>query len=106
MPSQLPKRLINDRWTQHTAECTHCLAAVKQLRRTAALSKGAAAGCFAALCGVLGSVGVAGLLATPLNAGMAALAVAGVVVALAVMRQAESLLPQFDYVDFSHADNA
>jgi hypothetical protein len=51
------KRQLQDRWAQHTASCTVCLAAMAAAQRRAAAARFAAAALFAGLCAVLGTYG-------------------------------------------------
>ncbi|KIZ01471.1 hypothetical protein MNEG_6492 [Monoraphidium neglectum] len=105
-PAPLPKRVVNDRWSQHTAECSHCAAAAARLTRGVGLAKVAAAALFAAFCGLLGTFGAPGLLARAAGPGLvAAAAAAGACSAAWWARRAEALLREFQYVEFSHAQN-
>lgn len=101
----LPKRALQDRWAQHTRHCTACQEGAKQLERRARSGKAAAAALFVALCALLGTYGVPGLLAGGLPGIAAAAAALGAAVALVAARKAEVYVQQFHYVGFNHADN-
>ncbi|KAI8468797.1 MAG: hypothetical protein J3K34DRAFT_515066 [Monoraphidium minutum] len=103
---ELTKRQVNDRWAQHTAECTHCTAAAALLRRRVAFFRAAAAALSGLLWGLLGALAAAGAAPPPAGAALAAAAAAaGAAGAAWAAARGGALLREFDYVDFSHARN-
>jgi hypothetical protein len=102
---ELPKRAVNDRWAQHTSDCTRCAAAAAGLRRGAAAAWATAAALFAAECALLGTFGAPALLARAGPGLAAAGAAAGSVGAVVWALRAQALLREFDYVDFSRSDS-
>jgi hypothetical protein len=105
-PAQrLTRRQINDRWGQHSRECTACQAAVANLRRQAAAFAGAAAALVAALAGAAASAGLPRLLSGGAPAALGAGALAGAAIAAAAALRAWRMLAQFEYVEYFAADN-
>lgn len=102
---QLTRRQVNDRWWQHTRECTACQAAVEGLKRRAALLAAAAVALVAALSGAAAGGGLAALRAGGAPAALAALVAAGAAAAALLAWRAWQLLPQFKYVEYAAADN-
>ncbi|KAI8475816.1 MAG: hypothetical protein J3K34DRAFT_516994 [Monoraphidium minutum] len=93
------RRQVNDRWAQHTRECTACRAAAEGFRRRAALLAGAALAAAAAAAGALAGAG-----ARRAAAALPAAVGAAVLLALAAWR-AWRMLPKFEYVEYCAADN-
>uniref|UniRef100_A0A383VN49 Rieske domain-containing protein n=1 Tax=Tetradesmus obliquus TaxID=3088 RepID=A0A383VN49_TETOB len=122
---RLPQQQLLNRYRQHTQHCVICQKALQELKQKLAAAKTASSLLLAALVGVLAGVVVPGLLqlaAAQAAAGGAAAAaagsvglvvgvvVAGVMGAAAWLAKkaaaaAEQEIAQFEYVEFSHADN-
>ncbi|KAF6264884.1 hypothetical protein COO60DRAFT_1698021 [Scenedesmus sp. NREL 46B-D3] len=122
-PRQPQQQLLN-RHRQHTQHCVVCQTALQELKKKLAAAKTVSSLLPAALVGVLAGVVVPGLLQLVASQSSASAAaggagsvglVAGVVVAVAMgaaawlakqaAAAAEQEIAQFEYVEFSHADN-
>mgnify|MGYP001808028719 FL=1 len=95
-PQQLTRRQINDRWNQHTHECTACQAALAGLKRQAMAFAAVAFALVAALSGAVAGAGLPRLLAGGAPAAAAAAAAGGACLAAALAWRAWRILPQFD----------
>uniref|UniRef100_A0A383VBW8 Uncharacterized protein n=1 Tax=Tetradesmus obliquus TaxID=3088 RepID=A0A383VBW8_TETOB len=123
---RLPQQQLLNRYRQHTQHCVVCQKALQELKQKLAAAKTASSLLLAALVDVLASVVAPGVLqlaaAQAAASGAAAAAAAGSVGLVAgVVRPglmgaaawlakkaaaaAEQEIAQFEYVEFSHADN-